>query len=525
MKARIILLFSLLILLAFACVKKYTDASGIEVERWPQHLGIPLIDTRLSAKDLAQTVDVEDLMEFGSDGLIILKYSGELASIEANQIASFPDTSVSFDVPGFVIVQSPITLTRSFGGNIPEGMKIEHMDLRSGESFLRINSRFSEPGKVRVQIPALTRDGQAFDEEVAFGVGSTSNPSVHQKVVDLTGYSFDFTLGTPAYNQFDFDITLEMDNNFPGFLDSLGMEFGYRDLEFIYLDGDFGPQLVSLDQDSIYLDLFSKLISGDISFTDASLDIDIESSFGFPVDVEFTTLEVLEIGASSPVAWVPNGPSGNFPNPFTIQNPNLTQVGQSVQTNLFMDRNNSNIDQLVGTKPKWLYHQIRGVANADSNTTRDFMTDSSSFVVNTTMKLPLRGEVRGIILRDTLDFNLSLESEPKSASLRIGAENGFPVNGALKLVFLNETFSDSVVVVDEEIFKAGSLNSEGKVVQPSSNLDDPVEVELSESDLIKVLSFSKVIVDFRLNSGAAGEVSVYDSDEMRLRTGIKLEYE
>jgi hypothetical protein len=525
LKKPIIILLSFILLIAFACVKDYRDAKGIKVKSWPANLGIPLIDTKLSAKDLAETVDVEDLMEFDQDGLIILKYSGELASIEANEIASFPDTSVSFDVPGFVVVQSPISLTRSFGGNIPEGMKIEHMDLRSGESFLKINSRFSEPGKVRVVIPALTKDGVAFDEEVAFNTGSTANPSVHEKVVDLNGYSFDFTLGTPAYNQFDFDITLEMDNNFPGFNDSLGLEFGYRDLEFIYLDGDFGPQLVSLDQDSIYLDLFSKLISGDISFTDASLDIDIESSFGFPVDVEFTSLEVLEIGSANPIVWTPTGPSGNFPNPFTILNPDISQVGQSVNTSLFMDRNNSNIDQLVGTKPKWLYHQIKGVANADSNTALDFMTDTSSFVVNTTMRLPLKGEVRGIILRDTVDFGLNLEEEPSKAALRIGADNGFPVSGALKIVFMNESFSDSIVVVDDEIFEAGQVNSEGKVVQASSNLDNPVEVELSKTELQKMLEFSKVIVDFRLSSKDLGEVSVYDSDEMRLRAGIKLEFD
>ncbi len=506
-------------------MKGYLDSDGIKIENWPDHLGIPLIDTRLSAQELAKTVDVEDLMESDSEGRIVLKYSGELASIEANEIANFPDTSVLFDVPGFVIIQSPITLTRTFGGNIPQGMKIEHMDLRSGESFLRIRSRFSETGKVRVQIPALTKDGIAFDEEVSFDRGTASNPSVHERIVDLNGYSFDFTLGTPAYNQFDFDITMEMDNNLPAFADSIELEFGYRNLEFIYIDGDFGPQLVSLDQDSIYMDLFSKLISGDVSFTDASLDINIISSFGFPVDVEFTTLEVLELGTNNPIVWDPNGPNGSFPNPFIIQNPNMNQVGESVTTDLFMDKGNSNIDQLVGTKPKWLFHQIRGIANADSNTARDFMTDTSAFTVNTTMRLPLKGEVRGIILRDTIDVDFDFDNSPKKILLKVGAENGFPVNGALKMVFSDESFTDSLLVMDELIFEAGQLDGDGKVSAPSSNINNPIEVELNEAQTAQVLAFKKVIIDFRLSSDNAREVSVFDDDELHLRAGVKLEFE
>lgn len=519
-------LFAIIILLSLlsACVKEYLDKPTFRLTDWPENLGIPLIDTKLSADEMAKTVDIEDLMEIDNQGLIVLKYSGELASIEANQIANFPDTSVAFDVPGFLVFQSPVSLTRSFGGNIPEGMKIERMDLRSGESFLKINSRFSETGTVRVQIPALTKNGVAFDEEVAFSAGTQSNPSVHEKLVNLAGYSFDFSLGTPAYNQFEFDITLTMDNNLPSFADSLGLEFGYRKLEFIYIDGDFGPQLVSLDQDSIYLDLFSKLISGDVNFTDASLDIDIMSSFGFPVDVEFTNLEVLEIGSANPISWQPNGPQGNFPNPFTINNPSLSQVGESVTTNLKMDKGNSNIDRLVGTKPKWLYHQIRGIANADSNTTKDFMTDTSAFKVFTTMKLPLRGEVFGIVLRDTAAFEFDLTEEPKALVLKIGAENGFPLNGNLRVLLTNDDFSDSLLILEDEIFSSGVLNADGKVIQASSNLDNPVEVRLEAEHAKMFFDFSRAIIDFRLSSNTNREVSVYQEDAMRLRMGVKAEF-
>jgi len=511
--------------LLFSCVRDYLNTDGPRLSNWPSNLGIPLIDTKLSASELVKTVDTEDLLEFDENGLIVLKYTGELASIEANAIANFPDTSAAFDVPGFVVVQSPISLTRPFGGSIPEGMKIEHMSLRSGEAFLKIESRFSEPGKVNVRIPALTSSGTAFDEEVDFEVGTSQNPSIHERVVDLNGYEFDFTLGTPAFNQFDFEIGLTMDNQLPGFLDSIKLEFGYRNLEFIFIDGDFGPQLVSLDQDSIYLDLFSKLISGDINFTDARLDIDIESSFGFPVDVEFTQLEVLELGSNQPIVWQASGPSGSFPNPFTILNPDVSQVGQTVNTNLFMDRRNSNIDQLVGTKPKWLFHQIRGIANADSNTAKDFMMDSSFFKVNTTMILPLTGEVNSIVLRDTIDFDLPFDEEASEIALRIGADNGFPIEGALKVVFYDELFQDSLILIDEKVFDAARTNAEGKAVSSSSNLSDPVEVVLSESQSKQILNLNKAVVDFSLTTKQGQEVSIFDTDEMRLRMGVKLGFE
>ncbi len=512
------------IVMLSSCMKSFLGAEGIAVGSWPRELGIPLINTTVSTDDIVDRVDIENLTSTTEDGKVVLKYSGELVSIRANEIVKFKDTSNAFTVYGFFIQQMSVVDTSNYSFNTPNGMEVETMSLHSGKAFLRLKSVMSETGKVRVRIPALAKDGQMYDEELAWDVFTGPDPAVTMKTVDISGYTFDFTLGTPAYNHFEYEVTMTMDNNLPPLLDSIEVEFGYEDLEFSYIDGDFGQQIVSTDEDSIFLQLFTKLGGGFVNFDDVGLDLDIESSFGFPVDVRFTKLEMLDVESGTVIPWDSTGPEGDFPHPFTINNPSINEVGQFANTFLQMDKGNSNINDLLGTRPKWLYHKIEAISNADTNHDQDFMTDSSAFIVNSILNLPLSGSMHGVNLRDTVDFGIDVDlGQLEGIEFRIGAENSFPLYGAITVRLWNDDFSKGRVLFKGVAMESAEIDTDGHVVAPSNTLSEPSiwMVDLEEIDPID--QWTQAEIDILLHTTMTGRIPVVveDGSTVNVRAGMK----
>ena len=496
-------------------MREYFQASSVQLADWPKELGIPIINTEISTARLIDRLDDGELqVPIDADGRVSLWQTGQLFSIQANEIVSFPDTGNSLTIPGLIVLASPVRTTEQYAFNAPNGMKVEHLDLRSGEAYLRLSSAFSKPGNVRVEIPALSNGVTSYDETLAFDTSSGGVLSVTEKVVDISGYSFDFTQATPAYNRFNYDITLSMDGALPKFSDSLILEFGYRNLSFTFMDGDFGQQIVSLDEDSIFMPLFDAFGEGSVLFNDLEFEFEIINSFGFPVDINFLKLEALDVGSNNPTIWDPNGTAGSFPQPFSLDFPAYGDFGASATTILAMNRENSNINDLIGDKPKWLYHQIEAISNADSNTTLDFMTDTSGFTVNSTMKIPLSGSVQNLGLTDTADFSFDFDlSKVDRLEMRFGAENSFPMGALVEITLYDEQYKSSKVLLEN--FEVGA----GSNAVPFSNISDPYILKLNSQDLEELPSYSFVVIEVTLDTD--GDVVVKDH-LFKVRAGVKI---
>lgn len=511
---RPILFFGFLGLLATACVREYFQASRVQLADWPAELGIPVLNSEINTDRLiARLDDGELIVPKDPDGRVSLWQTGQLFSIQANEIVSFPDTGNALTIPGVVMIGSPLRTTEQYAFNAPNGMKVEHLKLRSGEAYLRIVSTFDKPGNVRVEIPALANDVESYDESLDFVV-DTTGPSIQEKVIDISGYEFDFTQATPAYNRFNYDITLTMDQGLPNFSDSLVLEFGYRNLSFVFMDGDFGQQVVSLDEDSIFLPLFDAFGEGVVQFNDLEFEFEVINSFGFPIDVNFLKLEALDVGASFPTPWVPVGTVDSFPQPFSLNYPPYGEFTGKRTTTLAMNRTNSNINEMIGDKPKWIYHQIEATSNADSNTALDFMTDTSGFTVNSTVKIPLSGDINQMTLLDTADFSMPYTLDKiDRLDLKLAAVNSFPLAATVFIELHNDNFTQSTSLVSN--FEVGK----GSDASPFNNTEEPIVFSLSKEEVEELQNYSQAIITVILDS--EGDVVVRDH-EFILRAGVVL---
>jgi hypothetical protein len=225
-------------------------------------------------------------------------------------------------------------------------------------------------------------------------------------------------------------------------------------------------------------------------------------------------LEALDVGSNNPTIWDSNGTAGSFPQPFSLDFPAYGDFGASATTILAMNRENSNINDLIGDKPKWLYHQIEAISNADSNTTLDFMTDTSGFTVNSTMKIPLSGSVQNLGLTDTADFSFDFDlSKVDRLEMRFGAENSFPMGALVEITLYDEQYKSSKVLLEN--FEVGA----GSNAVPFSNISDPYILKLNSQDLEELPSYSFVVIEVTLDTD--GDVVVKDH-LFKLRAGVKI---
>jgi hypothetical protein len=92
----------------------------------------------------------------------------------------------------------------------------------------------------------------------------------------------------------------------------------------------------------------------------------------------------------------------DYLNNITVDYPSLNEVGQTKSTHFDFNKDNSNIDVILGAGPTAIDYDFDAVANPDSNATiRGFMTDSSFMNVQVEVELPMYGAATGFEVRDT----------------------------------------------------------------------------------------------------------------------------
>ena len=95
-------------------------------------------------------------------------------------------------------------------------------------------------------------------------------------------------------------------------------------------------------------------------------------------------------------------------NPFSIAAPGLNQIGEVVETEIEIYKDNCNIIEAMKTQPE----SIGFIANATTNPSgmgSNFATDSSDLKVGFEILLPLWVKAEGFTLRDTLEWNFEDE--------------------------------------------------------------------------------------------------------------------
>jgi hypothetical protein len=525
---------SIISLFIISCSKLADDFNfnKIAVPEWNPEFAIPLVNSTFALNDF-----------FGNSGNLFIKVnpdnslsfvysSNEMYSKRAEDFIQIPDQAFDFQSP-FIVPPLPpgssYEISLVFPVHILAGSPDQRLDsllLKGGVIQVAGQSSLNKDvTELSIKIPEIVN---ITTGEPLVLAASLNNPGGLQTSVSydlsasISDYKFIFNNTASSKNQLTFQCSLliQGDNNPDQSPYNFSISGGFNDLNFKVLYGYLGSFNVSLS-DSLPISLFNRTIGGGIDVGPGSIDlfINVNNSIGMPV-----TIGVEHFYAYSKV----NNPGivdiyfngAGVPNIFTIDSPDFTQVGESVETHF--DFENNNFSEAFNIAPDKLYYKFVGITNSMGDTLiENFVMDTSRISMDLAVEVQLFAAISKFIIEDTIDFKMSDVNKIDNLLFRVNTTNGFPLNADLQLYFTDNSFHvlDSLITdPDQTIIQGAPVNGapEYRVTEPVHKKTD---VNFTGSRIHNILDAKKLILRAGLSTTDQQLVKIYNNYSLQIQIG------
>jgi|GEM_PF-1042801 hypothetical protein len=540
-------IISMLIALAFSsCVKDMERP--IASAQYTPLLAAPVINSTLGVSNLLVKDTKNGSIQTDSTNFLSLIYRGRLFSLVANNIVKIPNQAFTYTTPGLMPADTTVINTLPIGSSYPLPMftdtiafntnntaAIDSVIFEPGTGFsIDIISQFSQNATITVTIPHAKKNGIAFTQTFNL-IYTGSLPVIVVGNLNVSGYTFDMTEGGTASNEFNinYSITLEKSTNIPAQLtDNASMSIGLNNTSFQKLFGYIEQPFLSPNLDTVPITLFNNTVPGGGTFTlvNPQVRFILTNSYGVPINATFNTLMGYNPVASDyPVTVV--DPKLN---PWQMPYPTIGQIGQSVKDSVNISNANTNntLSMAINHTPKFFVYSVNAQANPNGKPiapNTNFVLDTSKFIVDFQITLPLWGTASNILLMDTVPFSFSQSTlnSVDSLLIRINATNGFPVDMGFQAYFVDSISpAQKYNVID-------SIVSPYQVILPSANVDTNTgkvniavnkisDFTFGKARMNKIKNVKKLILKgtFVTYNNAKTNVKMYSTYFMAIKIGV-----
>ncbi len=518
----------LLMVFALSCRKNDFDFSRLKTTEWNPNIALPLVNASYGVYDILANVNNNDLVVINPNtGFIALVYRGELFSFKPSDIFSFSNQYFQYQLQLDPISSANLglgqnitgTLNNTFEFNFTDNdVEIKEIKFKGGTLKLDFSSSFQNDVNLEVSIPNLTLNNQPFTRTV--NLNSTNN--VYIELVNLNGYKFNFN----PINEGVFDVKYQIVGNTQNTVngsESVTFKLGFENLEYRHAIGKFGTLQVLSDRDSLNLRIFSNVFNGDFQFTNPTVSLLTENSFGIPLELKIEELKSINLNNNLTTSVL----LSNFTNPYSISSP--TTMGFVTEDLRIIDKNNSNIKTVISPTPQLLYLQMGAYSNPSMGSNiNNFITDESLLKIDVELSLPLEGYAYGFYILDTVVVNISQNiDEIESVLFRLNITNGFPVDLDAQLYFTDENFIiiDSLVNETVALIPSGITNQQGRVITPTNKITDIV---ITKEKVPNIFKAQYIIIRADANttnspSTPPFNVRFYDDYKLELKLGMQVQ--
>lgn len=477
---RMIFFLTITVLLA-SCLPDYFDFNKIsdEIEISPG-IAAPIVYGSLTMSDLLQEFDETGYVQKFDDSLLYITYSEELLSYPASEVVNIPDQtflqffiSSDVDIPAWALsgIGETVTFTKEKSGEFvfTNNERIDSIRLKTTTLTINVSSSFKHTGVLTIYSDNILINGESFEEVIQ--ISDMSGSFTYSTDIGLDNHTLylDNTNPDTTFLPLRFKLDLTNSGNPISSSESCDITMEFNNIEFEAVFGYLGDYEILLSNGSVQIDLFNEEIAGGkVKFADPQFRLAIENSYGVPVEIELSNVSTYSSieDVTTPIVF-------NGVNPFSIEAPLMSQIGDTVVTNIEINKDNCNIDQAIQTSPKYLYYTARARTNPQGPTVRDnFVTSRSNMKADIEVVLPIWINAGGFALEDTTDFNFQEEvgddvDMVDYFRLTLDATNGLPLDVIMQAYFADENYNiiDSLFREDK-LFIAASLDTNGKVSNP-----------------------------------------------------------
>ena len=378
------------------------------------------------------------------------------------------------------------------------GVEINTIAFKTGDLDYDFTSTIPADVEITLAFPSTDKNGAPVDTTilVVANQSTTGTISLNSTLFDLTTDTVQDHSRMPV----ELSATLlgtagqvQVDSS-----QGLSVKFDMDNIDFNYIEGYFGDTSVTFPSDNIALNIdFLDQFQGEITFEDPTLDINITSNIGMPMELDLD-FSAFRNGIEYPL----NGPKQILPYP--------SNVGDSATGSVLYDNTNSTITNVFTLPFDSISYGGSITINPDTATygKYNFVTSDARVTGDLLLELPFTFSTAGISLTQVLDSNLNLESqldtsafyEIEYAKLIIIATSTLPVDAVVDLNFYDE-LGTLVLKKTLPILESGVPNSNGVVVMPNTLNSELVITETEFADLIQAKKVEAEATVISYNNG------------------------
>ena len=514
--------FILIITMYSSCIKNNDfDYDKIASSSWNPDVAVPLIHSSLDIKDIIAISD-SNSFSIGADHLVTLIYRGNIYSIKGEDFLPVIDQS---DNQNFILDNSDSTVlystgnvsktvTRTLPYIFPGGESIDSIFVKTGSLIANINSDVPHSGTLTISIPTAIKNGQPLNYIVPFSY--SGSPISISSAIPLDGYQINLA-STGIPNVVNIYYTLSYNNS--GSLNSVTNKTftcitSFNNIFFQSIYGNVGQRGINLYEDSSRITLFDNFQNGNVYFEDPKMTFFLSNSFGMPIDAHVTSLSAIN-SSGNLVPFI-----GAIPDPLPIGYPVIP--GQTSTNNFILDKNNSNIQNVISQAPRYIVYTLNATSNIP-NAPYNFIQDTSQFKADIQIDFPLRGYANGFEIQDTAVFSLEKIDQIESAVFRINIDNGFPATAFTQIYFTDSNYVvlDSMLLNPQNaIVESALVNANGIVIQ---NTHKTTDEPFSKSRLQHLYNARHLLIHSVINTkdSPGRNVAIYDYYKLDVKIGVR----
>ncbi len=468
-----------------SCVKDLQEIDNIEVENWQPEVAVALVNTTVSIQDFLDDFDSQGYLDIDDDNFMTLVYESNVFSVSGEEIIDIPDITIPMLDTSMVLPY----------GAINTSFDIDFFTVKSGVLNYAFQSTYSEDINVIIEVQNLTQNGVKLSYPT-IAEYSGSSPTNVSGTIDLSGYIMDF---------FNDEIKVKyIATNAAGerkFLQNMVLQL--QDFEYSLIQGYFDQYIFDLPSDTILINLFETAVSGSLKIEDPKINLKISNSFGVPIGMiaENLTAETMSEGTMEVYSVLDDGIAFNYPS--------LMEVGQSKITDVGVNKDNSNLSEIISSNPTQLSYELGALTNpsADPNI-KGFVLDTSRFDVDMKMELPVWLSASGFAVEEVSKFDASFFEGIESASFKLITENGLPIEAGVQVYFMDENNMVLDSLFDNgnmTLIPAAEVNAQGEVTAKSST--ENIE-EFTIERIAKIKNATQISIKGMVSTAEMGTVTV-----------------
>jgi hypothetical protein len=444
----------------------------------------PLAYGSLSLNDIISEFDSTSYISTYEEGLLFITYEDSLLSFIAEDLLEVPDQDFfeyfiesDIDVPAYIDWGDTVIIERreNFSFTFSNNEKLDSIYIESANLNIDVNSTFKHTGKVILSSQFIRNNqGEPFTDTIP--ISDPSGTFAVSKIIPLDNYVIelnDTTASDTTYLPFDFKLILYNSGNGIDSGDQVEIASTLTDLTFSAIFGYIGNYDLITEVGEIDLGFFETLTDGYIEFKNPQINFNISNSYGLPAEIDIQRLTGFDSeGDSVNLTFDP------VVNPFRYAYPKLDEFGQTKDTVISINGNNSSISEFLAFMPNRLEYNMLATSNPDGpDENYNFVSKDSRIDVGLEFILPLWFKANNIALQDTIDMDLSDINEDaemvEKLNIILQVFNGLPLDIDFQIYFLDELYAPVDTLFDagsQPIIAAGQIDSDNKVAYPTKKI-------------------------------------------------------